>query len=255
MRNQMSSILDEYESYQYSFLSCVTAVIVITIHQMMRCEWMSRDIRKNKGILFEMIKIAIDKPTNIWKKYQIKYESKVVGGNHIDSSLYNEKKDKLRRKKEFLQNIDNIRAYGYRNSEAGYIDNWRHIEFPGLIHPLANEVSNDYQVSKKSVYLDFAGAALPTQSQLRDLYEQAASVKHQMMGNPHSTYSTSIIEMERAKRIILEFFGCSDDSYDLIFTSGTTDALRTLASHFPWQKVRQRIFEFAISIYFFIIVE
>ena len=52
--------------------------------------------------------------------------------------------------------------YGYRGTEAGHIDSWRKRELPGLIAPL-NAPPGDRDAI---VYLDYAGASLPTTSQL-----------------------------------------------------------------------------------------
>ena len=73
--------------------------------------------------------------------------------------------DANRRKEEFLTRNHNV--YGYRDTPGGYIDQWRPIELPALQGPLDFSSSSNNPVDQdKEIYLDYAGSALPTQSQL-----------------------------------------------------------------------------------------
>ena len=181
------------------------------------------------------------------------------------------------RKREFLSRVKD--QYGYRDTKGGYVDDWRPRELPNLILPVvegdgdtdAGIVEDDgEQVREHEVYLDYAGSALPTRSQLQAIY--TSSLNQSILANPHSTgpaASRTMLEIQQIKKQLLEFFhatpgrfagmrnppvppGGGDMSsaspivsswkkdthpgYDLIFTSGTTEALRIVAERFPWSS-------------------
>ena len=235
---QASNVYNFHYHEQQWILPYFIVLVVIVGHQAQsvcfkhkRCHCHDTGIQKWKfEVVWNKIRMIAIK---MWNTYHRYIQKDSLCGNDLEESM-----NQLRRKKEFLQNKFNKMAYGYKYSQVGYIDKWRAKEFPGLIHPLLEDMSSAQKIhSNSSVYLDFSGAALPTQKQLREIYLQTSSNAHQIMGNPHSGYSLSSIEIERAKQIVLEFLGCDDGKYDLIFTSGTTDALRILSLAFPWKTV------------------
>jgi molybdenum cofactor sulfurtransferase len=172
----------------------------------------------------------------------------------------------LRAKLEFLERVGS--RYGYTNSEKGFIDDWREAEFPSLISPLqntsGNSIGNDHNVQKQTinetvereVYLDYAGSALPTQSQL-----ECVSKQTHILANPHSiggglasdrTYTL----MQKVKDKIRVHFGIDDElyfgdkeqeeeeskvqhseKYQFVFTSGATASLKLVAERFPWSSL------------------
>jgi len=192
------------------------------------------------------------------------------------------------RKSEFLRRFGD--DYGYAASPGGFIDAWRPVELPRLLRP-ADEPSlpsskesgaatgepaephsmrNDEE--EQEVYLDYAGSALPTRSQLRKIYYEqccgGAQQQHLVLANPHSTgpaASRTTRRVEAAKKRVLDHFnaqpgrlysaaaGCSPLSsprededgnayqqhhpgYDLVFTSGATQALQLVAERFPFMS-------------------
>lgn len=201
----------------------------------------------------------------------------------------------LERKKHFLQRVGD--QYGYQKSPAGHIDTWRQQELPGLIPPLrllpavpqkgfsstfwrrspivksTSTLNNadDNDDNESQVFLDFAGTALPTTSQLESIY---MSNTRPILANPHSTgpaASKTMQLMEQAKKLILDHFHAhpgrfagmsppppppspsalttsSDDGniermsldnhpgYEIVFTSGATESLRIVAEYFPWSR-------------------
>ncbi|XP_048219619.1 molybdenum cofactor sulfurase [Perognathus longimembris pacificus] len=85
-----------------------------------------------------------------------------------------------------------------------------------------------------TVYLDHAGATLFPQSQLtsftKDLMEN-------VYGNPHSQNTTSKLTYDTVEQVryrILAHFHTTLDDYSVIFTSGSTAALKLVAETFPW---------------------
>jgi molybdenum cofactor sulfurtransferase len=158
-------------------------------------------------------------------------------------------------KMDFLRRVGPD-VYGYRSTPGGYIDDWRPREIPSLILPLSSS-GKDPEKEEREVYVDYAGAALPTQMQWKEILAHSSA---QLLANPHSLGPASARTqrlIEHAKRRVLDHFsahtgalyGCrrSHDTqkqdllryhpgYEVIFTSGTTDALRIVAEHFPWGK-------------------
>ena len=67
---------------------------------------------------------------------------------------------KVSRKQAFLSKYGD--EYGYRRgSEKGYIDNWRHHEFPTLQPPLSSQESTHTCSNEEhEIYLDYAGSLL-----------------------------------------------------------------------------------------------
>ncbi|XP_037010413.2 molybdenum cofactor sulfurase [Artibeus jamaicensis] len=85
-----------------------------------------------------------------------------------------------------------------------------------------------------TVYLDHAGATLFAQSQLtsftRDLTEN-------VYGNPHSQNISSKLTHDTVEQVryrILAHFRTSPDDYSVVFTAGSTAALKLVAEAFPW---------------------
>jgi hypothetical protein len=169
-----------------------------------------------------------------------------------------EHRDRIARKQKFLACAGN--KYGYATSPSKFIDDWRPRELPQLITPISSQYacsasfSEDEQIEQKEVYLDYAGSALPTVSQLKALNEQSSRT---ILANPHSTgiaASRTSLLIELANKRVLDFFHanpgiCYDGQkknvvsvvaqsnhpgYDLVYTSGATDSLRIVAERFPW---------------------
>ena len=171
---------------------------------------------------------------------------------------------RIERKNDFLKRAgDN---YGYRSSPAGHIDSWRSREFPHLIPPIAVAEDDAASVSptlEPEVYLDYAGAALPSRSQLESIMSHYATAG--ALANPHSTgpaASRTMVLIEQAKKSVLDHFNghpgkaygvgtTKEDAksgdlgpdhhpgYDVIFTSGTTESLRIVAESFRWTPAEE----------------
>ena len=139
------------------------------------------------------------------------------------------------RKQAFLRRAAG--AYGYRCSAEGFIDWWRARELPGLIAPLGHRNERG-----AIVYLDNAGGALPTASQLSDILQAAGDA---VVGNPHSTgpaAAAGAAAMESARHLVLEHF-CGERAceWELVWTSGATSALRAAAEAFPFSPQRSHL--------------
>lgn len=120
------------------------------------------------------------------------------------------------RKRDFLRRVGP--SYGYVQQQCGFIDKWRASEFPALAAPLCWWPRRNGGLH----YLDYAGAALPSASQL-DLMRLDDS---KVLGNPHSLTSSD----DTARRLVREKFRL-DDECAVIWTSGATDGLRLVASY------------------------
>lgn len=185
---------------------------------------------------------------------------KSQGIAHSSVRRYNQ--SRADRKNDFLRRAgDN---YGYRSSPAGHIDTWRSREFPHLIPPIAiaeDDAGNLGSTAEPEVYLDYAGAALPSRSQLENIMSHCAAAG--ALANPHSTgpaASRTMVLIEQAKKLVLDHFnghpgksygigGAEKDTksgdpdhhpgYEVIFTSGTTESLRIVAESFRWTPGRE----------------
>lgn len=84
------------------------------------------------------------------------------------------------------------------------------------------------------VYLDYTGAGLYAESQLR---EHLALLGGHVFGNPHSTNpaSAATTEMvERTRRAVLSYFRASPDEYEAIFTLNASGALKLVGESYPF---------------------
>ena len=85
------------------------------------------------------------------------------------------------------------------------------------------------------VYLDYTGAGLYADSQLREHLEL---LRASVFGNPHSLNPTSAAMtelVERARAAVLEFFRASPEEYVAIFTPNATGALRLVGEAYPFR--------------------
>src|SRR5215831_12774718 len=84
-------------------------------------------------------------------------------------------------------------------------------------------------------YLDYTGAGLYADSQLREHMELLRS---NVFGNPHSVNPTAAAMtelVERARAAVLSFFDASPDEYEAIFTPNATGALRLVGEAYPFR--------------------
>ena len=156
------------------------------------------------------------------------------------------------RKREFLQRVGN--AYGYAASAKGHIDIWREMEFPALVQPMGSRTRNGSK--DQLVYLDYAGAALPAKSQLDAILGNSS-----ILANPHSTgpaASKTAMLIEQATKRVMDHFNCEPGrysgldpapskchpkdmhpGYEVVFTSGATEALQIVAECFSWTNCQK----------------
>nr|XP_010945508.1 molybdenum cofactor sulfurase isoform X2 [Camelus bactrianus] len=85
-----------------------------------------------------------------------------------------------------------------------------------------------------TVYLDHAGATLFPQSQLTNFTKD---LMENVYGNPHSQNISSKLTHDTVEQVryrILAHFHTSPEDYTVIFTAGSTAALKLVAEAFPW---------------------
>lgn len=85
-----------------------------------------------------------------------------------------------------------------------------------------------------TVYLDHAGATLFPQSQLTNFTKD---LMENVYGNPHSQNITSKLTHDTVEQVryrVLSHFHTTPEDYSVIFTAGSTAALRLVAEVFPW---------------------
>jgi selenocysteine lyase/cysteine desulfurase len=91
----------------------------------------------------------------------------------------------------------------------------------------------------KHIYLDYTGAGLYADCQIRDHMELLRS---NVFGNPHSLNPTSraMTDMcDQARASVLKFFNASPDEYTVIFTSNASNALKLVGEAYPFMSEGQ----------------
>ena len=82
------------------------------------------------------------------------------------------------------------------------------------------------------VYLDYTGGGLHAASQIE---AHAELLRARVLGNPHSNSPTSLAStelVERARRVVREFFNAPPDDYLCVFTANASAALRLVGESY-----------------------
>ncbi|HEX6368238.1 MAG TPA: aminotransferase class V-fold PLP-dependent enzyme [Longimicrobium sp.] len=85
------------------------------------------------------------------------------------------------------------------------------------------------------VYLDYTGAGLYSESQVRANAEMLCS---SVLGNPHSRNPTSLAATnlcEDARTRVLDYFNADPDLYEVVFTLNSSGALKLIGEAYPWE--------------------
>ncbi|KAG0208544.1 hypothetical protein BGX28_000548 [Mortierella sp. GBA30] len=94
---------------------------------------------------------------------------------------------------------------------------------------------NEYPQIKDAVYLDHAGATLPSQHHLRKF---TADLTSNLYANPHSKSPSSqatSARVESARQNVLKHFKASiHGEWDVIFTANATAGIKLVGDAFPW---------------------
>jgi selenocysteine lyase/cysteine desulfurase len=91
------------------------------------------------------------------------------------------------------------------------------------------------------VYLDYTGAGIYAESQLRAHYER---VRDRAYGNPHSENPASAAStalVESARRAVLRFLNASPDEYAVIFTANASGACRLVGEAYRFGRGRDLV--------------
>ncbi len=94
------------------------------------------------------------------------------------------------------------------------------------------------------IYLDYTGASLYADSLVQ---RHAELLRHDVLGNPHSTSPASrrATELvERTRRHVLQFFNASPDDYRVIFTANASQALKLVGESYPFDAGGQYLLTF-----------
>jgi molybdenum cofactor sulfurtransferase len=86
------------------------------------------------------------------------------------------------------------------------------------------------------VYLDYTGAGLYAESQLRAHQEL---LRENVFGNPHSSNPTSLAAtrfVDHARAYVLQFFNADPQEYDVIFTNNASGALKLVGESYPFAQ-------------------
>ena len=118
-------------------------------------------------------------------------------------------------------------------SHAGFLSAYPGYRSTALLDLLrATEYS--YLDAGGHVYLDYAGAGLPSQAQLA---AHAERIRGGVFGNPHSENPASAAStelVERARLAVLAHFNAPPEEYVAIFTPNATGACRLVGEAYPF---------------------
>ncbi|MCL4132072.1 UNVERIFIED_CONTAM: hypothetical protein GTU68_036892, partial [Idotea baltica] len=87
-----------------------------------------------------------------------------------------------------------------------------------------------------ATYVDHAASTLYSEKQLESVF---STLKSTILGNPHSRHlpsDTTTEAIESARNRVLNHFKTNNEEYDMIFTSGATEAIKIVANCFQWTK-------------------
>ena len=99
---------------------------------------------------------------------------------------------------------------------------------------LAAVAADFAHLPRDEVYLDHAGSTLCAAAQAR---RHADAVLASTLGNPHSRNPAgqrAAQVVRRARELVLRHFEASERDYAVVFTSGCTGAVQTVAQNFRW---------------------
>ncbi|XP_066546947.1 molybdenum cofactor sulfurase isoform X2 [Amia ocellicauda] len=109
---------------------------------------------------------------------------------------------------------------------------WKHYGYSGDLEEMRRE---QFARMKGMTYLDHAGTTLFPQSQIKGFSQDLAE---NVYGNPHSHNPSSRLTHDTVERVryrILQHFNTCPEEYTVVFTSGSTAALKLVAESFPWR--------------------
>lgn len=112
-------------------------------------------------------------------------------------------------------------------------------EDPSLLQASEEEQmvrQTEFSHMKDICYLDYTGAGIYSQSQLKQISKQweTCSFSHPHGSSVLSNLCASEIDQTREK--ILEYFDTDSDQYSVIFTSGATFAIKTVSEYFQFNE-------------------
>ena len=103
--------------------------------------------------------------------------------------------------------------------------------YGGVLEPL---VARELQRLGGDVYADYTGSSLYLASQVEAVAGELTSTA---FGNPHSASPSSLRStdaVDDARAEVLAFFGVTEATHSVVFTSGATAALKLVGGAFPW---------------------
>ncbi|XP_050540109.1 molybdenum cofactor sulfurase isoform X3 [Daktulosphaira vitifoliae] len=106
---------------------------------------------------------------------------------------------------------------------------------------LHGPIKNEFKRLKGVYYLDNAGSALYTDSQINKITDDLID---NLYGNPHSSGRPSNIcdeLIENIRHKILKHFNTNSEKYSIIFTTGATGALKLVAECFKWSCTSHKL--------------
>jgi len=104
------------------------------------------------------------------------------------------------------------------------------------------ELEVGQRMGKDQHYLDYCGASVYTNSQLKATF---AELEKNLFGNPHSANPSSELtgdQIDEVRDQVLAFFNAPPGEYHVIFTRGATASLKLVGETFPWTEESEFVY-------------
>ncbi|XP_043852648.1 molybdenum cofactor sulfurase [Dromiciops gliroides] len=137
---------------------------------------------------------------------------------------------RLRQQQQHLQQWDELLTF--QHFQNTYLSRHSYGYGQGSMKAL---IESEFSRLRGTTYLDHAGTTLFPQSQLTRFMDDLTK---NIYGNPHSQHISSKLTYDTIEHVryrVLEHFNTTSEDYTVIFTSGSTAALKLVAEAFPWR--------------------
>ena len=177
------------------------------------------------------------------RRYQVQaWLVRGVANKTEETTVYKGSSPEFKELREFyqhLQDVSGTEVSGHRADALGHF----HVMKKAFL--AENPAYSDARVealresdfsrldAHRMVYLDHVGGTL---APLRLIEEDYQLLRNTILGNPHSGSRSSGKTYEQARQAIYQFFRCSPDEYEIIFTANASSAIRLVAESFPFDS-------------------
>ncbi|VEN56244.1 unnamed protein product [Callosobruchus maculatus] len=109
------------------------------------------------------------------------------------------------------------------------------LKFESAYSDQNNKIAKEFKRKGENTYLDHAGATLYSEIQIQNVFRELST---NLYDNPHSMNMSGKLTEDAVDLVryrILDHFNTNDQEYSVVFTSGATAALKTIAECFDYR--------------------